>query len=324
MHLGFNTLVLVMLGTSLEKILGSARFAVLYAVSGVVGSVASAWSMQGGGTSVGASGALWGLLAAEAALVFLPGSPLPAVLRVRARRTVVQNLTLNLLNSFRPHVDMAAHFGGGLAGAALVFASLRTLHSNSPEPQPTAPRAGRAINMAAVALGMLYAAGLAVALIQADVPAAWAGPQPVAVRVPQLGVTVQVPAVISAAHRLEGKPGETATVAFGHLEQDPLVMGVMVHLADGGELDVEAEAQAVLTAWSQVPDGATLAATATLQTVGAGRLLTRRLVLANGLHLDTALMVAPGGWCRAEAGLWPGSAAAYQDAAAHAARSAFP
>lgn len=162
MHVMFNGMVLLALGQSLERLLGVPRFLILYTVSGLLGALFSAWRLHDGGLSVGASGALWGLLGAEAALVYLPQSPWPPAIRQAARQTVMTNLVLNVLVSLAPHVDFAAHAGGGLAGALLVAAGLAGQgQKDHAIPVPANPVW---IWAAAGVLCLLYAVGLGLAL----------------------------------------------------------------------------------------------------------------------------------------------------------------
>lgn len=130
MHVAFNGYVLYALGSLIERLLGSSRFLVLYVVSGVAASCGSL--LLNVGVSVGASGAIWGLLGALAALSFGPNQLLPASVRKGAKRATIVNLGLNTLVSFLPRVDWAAHFVGGAAGALLLMSGLllpRTAHS---------------------------------------------------------------------------------------------------------------------------------------------------------------------------------------------------
>ncbi len=122
MHVAFNTYVLYALGSLVERLIGPARFLILYVLSGVAASMGSL--MLGAGLSVGASGAIWGLLGAEAALAFGPNQLLPTTIRQNAKRATVVNLVLNTVVSFLPRVDWAAHFVGGAAGALLVVSGL--------------------------------------------------------------------------------------------------------------------------------------------------------------------------------------------------------
>src|SRR5213595_2168426 len=62
-HLGFNMLFLYWVGTPVEQYLGRARFLAVYLVSGLAGS-AGALVLSPGAVTVGASGAIFGVLGA--------------------------------------------------------------------------------------------------------------------------------------------------------------------------------------------------------------------------------------------------------------------
>ena len=109
LHLLFNMYALYLFGPSLEAALGRLRFVTLYALSGLGGSAAS-YAFSGVGTSsLGASGAIFGLFAAFLVVSRRLGrdaSQLWALLAV--------NVALGFL---LPGIDWRAHFGGFLAGA---------------------------------------------------------------------------------------------------------------------------------------------------------------------------------------------------------------
>jgi rhomboid protease GluP len=118
-HLLMNVWALVVIGRFMERVLGSARVMVLYGTSALAGGVLSAL-LSSAQISAGASGAIWGLMAAEVALTLRPSPWLPESVRLRARQVAWQPLAVNLLISFAPGIDQWAHFGGGIAGALLV------------------------------------------------------------------------------------------------------------------------------------------------------------------------------------------------------------
>jgi len=129
-HVMMNLFVLWRVGNLLERILGTARFLVLYTVAALGGSCLSL--LLGSGLSVGASGAIWGLMAAQFVLSLRAEGVLPEPLRVAMRSSSGQNLMLNLLVSFMPGVDWAAHAGGGLSGALAAFVLAASLTGAAP------------------------------------------------------------------------------------------------------------------------------------------------------------------------------------------------
>jgi membrane associated rhomboid family serine protease len=113
LHLLFNMYALYWLGPQLERSLGHVRFAALYLLSALGGSVASYWFSDLRTVSVGASGAIFGLITAT-------------IVIVREMRTDVSQLVvllgLNVVIGFlQAGIDWRAHFGGAVTGAAIAF-----------------------------------------------------------------------------------------------------------------------------------------------------------------------------------------------------------
>jgi len=113
LHLLFNMYALYWLGPQLERSLGHVRFAALYILSALGGSVASYWFSDLRTVSVGASGAIFGLITAT-------------IVIGREMRTDVSQLIvllgLNVVIGFLQSViDWRAHFGGAITGAAIAF-----------------------------------------------------------------------------------------------------------------------------------------------------------------------------------------------------------
>jgi membrane associated rhomboid family serine protease len=111
-HIAFNMMALYFLGPQLEMILGRARFLAVYLLSGLAGSTAVMWLSSESGQTLGASGAIFGLM----------GALLVVGLKIRAN---VQQLLfwigLNVVftvtaSSF---ISWQGHFGGLVGGAAL-------------------------------------------------------------------------------------------------------------------------------------------------------------------------------------------------------------
>jgi membrane associated rhomboid family serine protease len=111
LHIGFNMYVLWIIGQQLELILGHVRYATLYVVAGLGGSVASFWFSNPLVPSVGASGAIFGLMGAY------------VIVGRALRADVTQVLVLIGLNVVLGFVvtgtDWRAHLGGLLTGAVV-------------------------------------------------------------------------------------------------------------------------------------------------------------------------------------------------------------
>lgn len=116
LHIGLNMLFLWMLGPQLEYVLGHVRFAVLYVVAGLGGSIASFWFSAPNTLSVGASGAIFGLLGAYVVV----GRRL-AIDTTQIIGLIVINIALGFVIS---GIDWRAHLGGLITGGAVaaVFA----------------------------------------------------------------------------------------------------------------------------------------------------------------------------------------------------------
>jgi len=110
LHVAFNMYVLFVLGPALERILGHVRFTVLYLVAALGGSVASYAFSDIRTVSVGASGAIFGLMGA----LIVAGRRLKTDIR-----QVVILLGINVVIGFlAPGIDWRAHLGGLVVGAA--------------------------------------------------------------------------------------------------------------------------------------------------------------------------------------------------------------
>lgn len=115
LHLGFNMLALWFLGPQLERVLGRTRFLAVYLLSGLAGSVAVYWLSSEFGGTVGASGAVFGMMGALVVVAYKIGAN-PQELLVWIGINVVLTFTLS-------NVSWQGHFGG-LAGGAAIAAVL--------------------------------------------------------------------------------------------------------------------------------------------------------------------------------------------------------
>ncbi|MFI9352996.1 rhomboid family intramembrane serine protease [Streptomyces lydicus] len=112
-HIAFNMLSLWWLGPPLEAALGRLRFTALYLISGLGGSALSYLLAAQNQPSLGASGAIFGLLGATAVLLRRLKYDMKPVLIL---------LGLNLAFTFLwPNIAWQAHVGGLVVGAAVAF-----------------------------------------------------------------------------------------------------------------------------------------------------------------------------------------------------------
>ncbi|MEV8307666.1 rhomboid family intramembrane serine protease [Streptomyces flavidovirens] len=113
-HIGFNMLGLWWLGGPLEAALGRARYLALYLLSGLAGSALTYLIAAPNQPSLGASGAIFGLLGATAVLMRRMNYDM---------RPVLVLLALNLLFMFTwSGIAWEAHLGGLIAGTLVAIA----------------------------------------------------------------------------------------------------------------------------------------------------------------------------------------------------------
>ena len=122
LHIAFNMYMLYVFGPLVEERFGSARFTLVYFLSGLFGSLASAeWHVVQNQIVVaaGASGALMGISGAYVGhwLVARNRAGMQEEMDVRPlAQTIGLNLVLGFIN---PGVDNACHLGGLISGVAL-------------------------------------------------------------------------------------------------------------------------------------------------------------------------------------------------------------
>jgi membrane associated rhomboid family serine protease len=118
LHIAFNMLALYFLGPMLETVLGRARFLAVYLVSGLVGSAAVMLFSPPHVQTLGASGAIFGLMGALVVLALKVGGQV---------QTVFVWIGLNMVFTFTVSgISWQAHVGGLIGGvvlgAAMVYA----------------------------------------------------------------------------------------------------------------------------------------------------------------------------------------------------------
>ncbi|PRQ17809.1 putative peptidase S54, rhomboid [Rosa chinensis] len=122
-HVLANMLSLVFIGIRLEQQFGFVRVGIIYLLSGLGGSILSALFLQShNNISVGASGALFGLLGAMLSELLTNWSIYSN--KAAALFTLVIIIAINLAVGILPHVDNFAHIGGFISGFLLGFVLL--------------------------------------------------------------------------------------------------------------------------------------------------------------------------------------------------------
>ncbi len=117
-HLGFNMVVLGMLGPQMDRLLGTWRFLALYGSSILGGSLFALLLSPINTFTVGASGGLFGLMG---------GLLIIALLRHGDARTILIWLVVNVVFTFAGggSISWQAHLGGLIFGAITTYALMR-------------------------------------------------------------------------------------------------------------------------------------------------------------------------------------------------------
>ncbi|MFL0194909.1 rhomboid family intramembrane serine protease [Clostridium sp. WILCCON 0269] len=115
-HLGVNMYSLYMLGTFIEKIYGKFKYMVIYIISGLVSSTFS--YMFSSSVSVGASGAIFGLLGAALVFALKMKHQIAKGFIVNILSIIVMNLVIGLSIA---NVDNFGHIGGLIGGILITY-----------------------------------------------------------------------------------------------------------------------------------------------------------------------------------------------------------
>ncbi len=121
-HLAFNMLALYWLGTVVEQALGMWRFLLLYFASGIAGSTGALLLSGPTEITVGASGAIYGVMGALLVLEYLSTGTFAG----QAMGLIVLNLVITLSI---PNISLGGHLGGLLGGIAATFALMHFRNS---------------------------------------------------------------------------------------------------------------------------------------------------------------------------------------------------
>ena len=119
LHILFNGYALYIVGRDVERLSGSTRMALIFFLSGLSGSVAS--FLLSPSPSIGASGAIFGLIGAEAVFFYKHRQ----LLGQRAMRNLQQIIIIAIINfafGLQGSIDNWAHAGGLIGGLILGFA----------------------------------------------------------------------------------------------------------------------------------------------------------------------------------------------------------
>ncbi|MDR1833928.1 MAG: rhomboid family intramembrane serine protease [Propionibacteriaceae bacterium] len=123
LHLLFNMVALWFLGPMLERIVGRGRFLALYLISGLAGSVAVIWLSGADTSTLGASGAIFGLMGGTLVIAHKVGAPV---------RQILFWIGLNVVFTFASQgISWQGHIGGLIGG--LVVAAILAYGPSSPK-----------------------------------------------------------------------------------------------------------------------------------------------------------------------------------------------
>ncbi|MBB5149843.1 MULTISPECIES: rhomboid family intramembrane serine protease [Ureibacillus] len=117
-HILFNMFALFLFGPELERISGKIRFFTIYLISGLFGNVATFIFQHLDYASVGASGSIYGIFGAYAALVYYTRNTMPQL-----KQIIMPIIIIGLIMTFlQPNTNFYAHVGGLITGFMLGLA----------------------------------------------------------------------------------------------------------------------------------------------------------------------------------------------------------
>lgn len=122
-HIGFNMLALWILGPQLERLFGRARFLALYLVSALTASAVVMWLSNPTTSTLGASGAIFGLMGALLVVAIKHKGDVRSILF-----WVGANVVLTFLG--RSFISWEGHMGGLVGGTLVALAVLYTPKGN--------------------------------------------------------------------------------------------------------------------------------------------------------------------------------------------------
>ena len=119
LHIGFNMLALWILGPQLEAVMGRTRFLALYFLSGIAGSACVYWLADQQAQTVGASGAIFGLMGALLIVAIKIRGNIQGILTWIGINVVITVVGSSFI-SWQGHTG--GFVGGLLIGAILIYA----------------------------------------------------------------------------------------------------------------------------------------------------------------------------------------------------------
>jgi rhomboid protease GluP len=127
-HIVFNMYALYIIGVNVERFFGHMRFIIIYVLGGLAGSLLSVLLNPVNTYSVGASGAVFAIFAAQIVFLYNHRKLFGSVGQAQLRHAVViavLNLGFGILTAFNQHAEVSidnwGHIGGLLGGLALAW-----------------------------------------------------------------------------------------------------------------------------------------------------------------------------------------------------------
>ena len=151
MHIGFNMLALWFLGPQLERVVGRPRFLALYLLSALAGSAAVLWLSSPDSSTLGASGAVFGLLGALLVLAY----------KVKGNvQSILLWLGINVAYTFfgPGSISWQGHLGGLIGGAVIAAIIVYAPRQNRARIQWTGIAAVAAVTLALFVVRVLQLA----------------------------------------------------------------------------------------------------------------------------------------------------------------------
>lgn len=119
LHILFNMIALYSIGPVVERYYGKSKFLLIYLVSGLLGSIFSGVFMTADSISIGASGAIFGLLGSICYFTYYYRATLQGILRGSIMPVIIINLVIGFLSL---SIDLSAHIGGLIGGILISMA----------------------------------------------------------------------------------------------------------------------------------------------------------------------------------------------------------
>ena len=319
LHIFMNGYALYVIGTPLERVVGSARFMVIYTAAVLLGAIVVMTTSEAQLTA-GASGGIFGLLGAEAVLVLSPRSPLPMAMRLQRRNVVLINFAINIFYSFRPNVSFAGHAGGFIAGAVVALLLPTTLDGLIDGAKRPLPRVLGLASTVLLAVGLLASVGPTLPMLLSTEPVVLA-PQ----ALPGTNLRAEFPVELG---ELTVVDANTVTVGNVMMNRAGLALVRIPNEAPMDASEMDAELRALLAQFESeesratlVPEGMVFVA-ATMIEVRGRQALRVDFGTPNTELVQTSIFLAMGdAFVRLELIYWARYEAVYSDAAERIAAS---